>query len=381
MPWKQASTTTFSAADVQNIVQSASETIGPIQHRNNHAVVYRWDGPFQDLYLRMHLSADDAVLSFDVESTIPQPVELPPPPAGLSPVQDRYAERLSEVQDILSNAKTIRPVRIGPKAMARLRKALREDAPDPFTPDPDTMFQAEYIERRTAWYRRQWLENYRLHSRKDAEWADAAEQFLQLAVEQIGAHGFTQSAVDKVRPTALELASKNCDDPLVLSVIRQFTIHPNLLGLNLPASILEGYFNSTYPANAAWLAAFPEMTAEHLLKLQAIRTPDGADPKHDLLDVHDPVEMRILFERLTRNARFDIRGDTGFHKETDVQRVLATQNPSLWLKHMLLAAIAWAKRDIDGTRISLCNSWHQAPQNPEAAALMIHLAFSEHPVS
>lgn len=254
------------------------------------------------------------------------------------------------VEKLVAAAKVPTPAEPNPDAIEKIRKLIEQQPQHPFGSDAQTIIQPLYVQYRILWYQRQWLDSYREHSKKTPQWADLAEAFLKHAATQIGSGGYSSQTLNQIAPLAQELIKQGCDDPLIQAVILQIKTIKN--GPKV-SDILESFYVSTYPANVAYLAAYPNVTARDLLKLQAFQTPGDREPVHDLFNIDTPTEMRFLFEHLT--ARFPSHTDK-LNKKTDLPQLLATQqSPPAWLKQMLLASI---NSNIDVKRASLLNAWH-----------------------
>lgn len=377
----RATRTEFTLAEAEAMLNSSAR-VGPIQQSDETMVAHRWRGPFRSYTIRLRIDADGQVVSFDSESIIPDPVSTQTLADNLSTddLEIRHRNKIfSDIDLMIETAKVPTPGGPGRKANARVREMLAGDLIDPFAPVADTIVQSEFVKQRIDWYRRQWLDSFRQHSQKKPQWSELAESFLATAADEVGANGFNRAVGERMESAITDLIKAECDDPLVLVVMQQLRHSGRRYYFKAPAGLIDSFYSSSYPANVAWLAAYPGFDARELLRLQAMQAPDGAKPKHDLLTVDDPIQMRILYGRLAGDTDISLQhGDSEFERQTDLPLVLATQNPSPWLQHMLLASIKLAGQDWDMARACLRNGWYVMRTNPEAPGQLFALNALHH---
>lgn len=403
-----------------------STSTGVIPQGSQDIVVHTWRGPFKNYSLRLFLDVDHVVLSFDEVSIIPTPEKKQQMAVDNSSNATSQRGRFRDIPALLDAVEPPAIPEYDPAAYQELQKEMSASGNGKFLPDDlNTITEIEFRERRIVWYRKLFLGSFREYGRHGSSWNTLAETFLEECAA-IRAQGPSLNDEEKthLRPMARELWDSGCQDPMVLTQLREI-LDPRTPNYNLiEQSLFDKFRESNYPARIAYWAGCPIIGPEELLKLQDERGT-GADVEgatDSPFDVTDPVDMRIVLELLVSRhlLRFDFMHSNNpkyphLARGFPLWKALRTNRPvAPWLDTILTAYyflsgvfdkglyshVAGQQATQDSAEYNrimkelmnstdqadevvelrgailrhlLLSAWHEVPENPEPATMFLAL--------
>jgi WD40 repeat protein len=356
---------------------NSSESTGPVEQSSKQLIVHRWTAPFASYSVRLHVNDEGRVESFDTLSTIPEVVTRKniQPNWSAKDLKEIHRGKHFRAADAAYDAIEVSTVDgLNPHVVTRIQDNLKLQPENPLQVKSTTVLRSEVAQRRRAWYRKLWVESYQKYSHKDPAWTDLAEQLVELAATEFAGARSLADARQRLSLAASKVAATGCTDPLVQSLVRQFT-YTGLERQTTTTEVFDAFYDSNYPANVAYLSSFPVLDVKDLLRLQIARTPEGETVKHDLLNVTDPIEMRIIYHHLNEMLTTTVNAvSLRTFQVSQTSLLLGSQNPTLWLQYMLQSQDARQRQEWDSALTCFCNAWDALPDNPEAAANILKIA-------